>query len=111
MVALAGAGPKPIPYKQLNAQNLADAIRFCLSPETAAAARKVAARMGTENGVATAAKLFHANLPLDILQCDILPDQPAVWQFRKGKKHMKLSKQAASVLVNHRKITQKDMLP
>ncbi|KAJ1323153.1 sterol 3beta-glucosyltransferase [Microdochium nivale] len=109
MVALAGAGPKPIPHKQLNAQNLADAIRFCLTPEAAAAAREVAARMETENGVATAAKSFHANLPLEILQCDILPDQPAVWQFRRGKVHIKLSKQAASLLLNHLKIGQKGM--
>ncbi|GKT83915.1 sterol glucosyltransferase [Colletotrichum tofieldiae] len=111
MVAIAGAGPKPIPHKQLNAQNLADAIRFCLTPEAAAAAGKVAAKMKTENGVATAAKSFHANLPLEILQCDIFPDQPAVWEFKRGKKHMKLSKRAAGVLLDHLKIGRKNMSP
>ncbi|KAL2879338.1 hypothetical protein SGCOL_005466 [Colletotrichum sp. CLE4] len=109
MVAIAGAGPKPIPHKQLNAQNLADAIRFCLTPEAAAAAGELAAKMKTESGVATAAKSFHANLPLDMLQCDIFPNQPAVWEFKRGKKHVKLSKQAAGILLDHLKIGQKNM--
>ncbi|KAK6227544.1 sterol glucosyltransferase [Colletotrichum tabaci] len=109
MVAIAGAGPKPIPHKQLNAQNLAEAIRFCLTPEAAAAASEVAAKMRTENGVATAAKSFHANLPLDILPCEIFPDQPAAWDFKRGKKHLRLSKRAAGVLLDHLKIDKKNM--
>lgn len=109
MVAIAGAGPKPIPHKKLNAQNLAEAIRFCLTPEAAAAASEVAAKMRTENGVATAAKSFHANLPLDILPCDIFPDQPAAWGFKRGKKHLRLSKRAAGVLLDHLKIDKKNM--
>ncbi|WYZ35207.1 hypothetical protein EsH8_I_001483 [Colletotrichum jinshuiense] len=109
MVAIAGAGPKPIPHKQLNVQNLSDAIRFCLTPEASAAAGELAAKMKTENGVATAAKSFHANLPLEILQCDILPDEPASWEFKRGKKHLKLSKKAAGILVDRLKISQKNM--
>ncbi|OLN88212.1 Sterol 3-beta-glucosyltransferase UGT80B1-like protein 1 [Colletotrichum chlorophyti] len=109
MVAIAGAGPKPIPHRQLNAENLADAIRFCLTPEASAAASELAAKMRAENGVATAAKSFHANLPLDSLQCDVLPDQPAAWDFKRGKKRMKLSKQAAAILQDHLKIGQKHM--
>jgi hypothetical protein len=111
MVASAGAGPQPIPQKQLNAANLADAIRFCLTPEAAAAAGSLAAKMKSENGVATAARLFHANLPLESLRCDVLPDQPAVWAVKRGAKHLKLSKLAASVLLDHLKIGRKSMSP
>ncbi|KAK3293855.1 uncharacterized protein B0H64DRAFT_433147 [Chaetomium fimeti] len=111
MVAAAGAGPRPIPQKQLSAANLADAIRFCLTPEAAAAAGHLAAKMKSENGVATAARLFHANLPHESLRCDVLPDQPAVWQVKRGPKRLKLSKLAAGVLLDHLKIGQKSMSP
>ncbi|KAF5518137.1 Sterol 3-beta-glucosyltransferase UGT80B1 [Colletotrichum aenigma] len=111
MVAIAGAGPKPIPHKQLNAENLSEAIRFCLTPEALAAAGELAAKMRTENGVATAVKSFHANLPLEDLPCDIFPDQPATWEYKRGKKHVKLSKKAAGILLDHLKIGQKNMSP
>ncbi|KAH6889706.1 hypothetical protein B0T10DRAFT_39116 [Thelonectria olida] len=107
MVAESGAGPRPIPQKELDVQNLAEAIRFCLTPEAAYAAGELAARMKRENGVVTAVKSFHANLPLENLRCDILEDQPAVWTCRRGKKQIKLSKLAASVLFQHLKIDQK----
>jgi hypothetical protein len=80
-----------------------------LTPEAAAAAGELAAKMKTESGVATAAKSFHANLPLDMLQCDIFPNPPAVWEFKRGKKHVKLSKKAAGILLDHLKIGQKNM--
>ncbi|TEA21368.1 Sterol 3-beta-glucosyltransferase UGT80B1 [Colletotrichum sidae] len=111
MVALAGAGPKPIPHQKLTAENLSEAIRFCLTPEAAAAAAQLAAKMRTENGVATAVQSFHANLPLDVLPCDVLSDQTAVWEFKRGKKQLRLSKQAAGVLLDHLKIGQKHMSP
>ncbi|KAL0935968.1 sterol glucosyltransferase [Colletotrichum truncatum] len=111
MVAIAGAGPKPIPHKQLNVENLADAIQFCLTPEALTAAGELAAKMKTENGVATAAQSFHANLPLEALPCDIFPDQPATWEYKRSKKHLKLSKKAAGILLDHLKIGQKNMSP
>ena len=74
MVAAAGAGPEPIPQKQLNAQNLSEAIQFCLTSEAATAAAKIAIRMKRESGVTTAVRSFHANLPLESLRCDILGD-------------------------------------
>lgn len=111
MVAVAGAGPKPIPHQQLDVDNLTEAIRFCLTPEALAAAGEVAAKMKTENGVATAAKSFHANLPLEALPCDIFPDQPASWEYKRSKKHLRLSKKAAGILLDHLKIGQKNMSP
>ncbi|CAM1502690.1 Fc.00g074660.m01.CDS01 [Cosmosporella sp. VM-42] len=107
MVATSGAGPRPIPHKQLTIQNLSKAIQFCLTPQAASAAAKLASRMKMENGVFTAVRSFHANLPLESLRCDILKDQPAVWVCQRGKKKIRLSKQAGGVLFQHLKVDMK----
>lgn len=44
MIHKAGAGPEPIPHKKLDANNLADAIKFALTP----AAKAAAARLGEQ---------------------------------------------------------------
>ncbi|KAJ7472257.1 hypothetical protein B0H11DRAFT_2038236 [Mycena galericulata] len=107
MVAAAGAGPKPIPHKALNASNLAEAISFCLTPEATAAARTIADKMRSESGVKTAVDCFHANLPLERLPCDILPNRPAAWTIKKGKGKIRLSKLAAEVLVQNSHVDRK----
>lgn len=107
MVAAAGAGPKPIPQKSLNSENLTEAITFCLTPEASVAADGIASKMKSEAGVAQAVKSFHTNLPLDRLRCDILPDQVAVWTCKIKGRHLKLSKIAAEVLIDHAKLERK----
>jgi sterol 3beta-glucosyltransferase len=105
MIATAGAGPMPIPFKSLNAQNLADAIRFCLTPGAIRAAAKISQMIATETGVQSAVASFHRNLPRAALPCDVLPDQPAAWTYKtnKGsKKILKLSKVAAETLIVNR---------
>jgi hypothetical protein len=109
VVALAGAGPKPIPYKTLSPQNLADAISFCLTPEAAAAAKIIAEKMRNESGVRAAVKSFHSHLPKEKLQCDLLKDRPAAWICSKGRKRIKVSKLAASVLLDQGKINQQKL--
>lgn len=105
MVHAGGAGPAPIPFKTLNSQNLADAIRFCLTPEASTAARQIANKMSSEAGVRRAVASFHANLPLDKMRCDFLPNLPAVWTYEKKGKQTKLSKIAAEMLVEAGKIS------
>jgi hypothetical protein len=105
MVHAGGAGPAPIPFKNLNSQNLADAIRFCLTPEASKAARQIADKMSSEAGVRRAVASFHANLPLDKMRCDVLPNLPAVWTYEKKGKQTKLSKVAAEMLVEAGKIS------
>ena len=107
MVAASGAGPRPIPYKQLTVQALSEAIQFCQTPEAASAAAELASRMKTENGVVTAVRSFHANLPLESLRCDILRDEPAVWVCKRGRNRIRLSKRAAGVLFDHLKVDMK----
>jgi sterol 3beta-glucosyltransferase len=42
MIHKAGAGPKPIPHKELSVENLRDAITFANSPSAKEAAKKMA---------------------------------------------------------------------
>lgn len=106
MVANAGAGPSPIPQRQLTSNNLAEAINFCLLDTTMLAAQKLSDRMRHETGVKTAVDLFHANIPApDDMRCDLLNDRAAAWVYsgdsRKGsRRKMKLSKLAAEILVD-----------
>ncbi|KAF7553273.1 hypothetical protein G7Z17_g3740 [Cylindrodendrum hubeiense] len=111
MAAAANAGPKPLPYKSLDADNLAEAIRFCLREDVVASAQEIAVRMKNESGVRKAAQSFHANLPLVDLPCDILKDRPAVWDYERKGKVVKLSGIAAEVLVDHLKVDRKSLKP
>lgn len=99
MVANAGAGPRPIPHRKLNAENLAEAIRYCLSPQAVTAAQGIAAKMEAEQGVKAAADSWWKQLPVKRMQCDLVPSQPAVWNFTKSKRPIKLSNIAAEVLM------------
>jgi len=109
MVAVAGAGPKPIPHRKLDAHNLAEAIRFCLTEGAHNAACAISARMKSEDGVQNAIRSFYANLPLKRLQCDLLPDQPAVWTVKAAGKRMNISKLAAEVLIADMRLKAEDL--
>lgn len=111
MVAASGAGPKPIPQKLLNTNDLADAILYCLSPEASNAAEGIARMMQTESGVEAAVQSFYRNLPLDRMRCDFLTHEPAVWAYKKSlTKPLYLSKTAAQVLTGHLRIDPKSLL-
>ncbi|KAH7134914.1 sterol glucosyltransferase [Dendryphion nanum] len=107
MVAAAGAGPSPIPHKSLTAQNLSAAISFCLTHEAKREAENISSQMATERGVEAAVQSFHANLPFNTMQCEILPDQPATWTYKKTE--IKLSRLAAQVLVDNSVISADDL--
>ncbi|GLI80215.1 hypothetical protein PoHVEF18_008567 [Penicillium ochrochloron] len=109
MVAAAGAGPAPIPHRELTVDVLAEGIRYCLSDRATTAASAIAAKMNAEAGVTTAVSSFHRNLPLERLQCDLYPGQPAVWSFSKKGRKMKLSKVAAEILVAKGTIDKKNL--
>jgi UDP:flavonoid glycosyltransferase YjiC (YdhE family) len=97
MVARSGAGPAPIPYKKLTAENLAAAIGFTLRPETQARARELGERIKQEKGVDVAGKSFHQFLNTDNMRCSLAPSRVAVWRVRRSK--VRLSALAAAVLV------------
>jgi hypothetical protein len=105
MIAAAGAGPDPIPHQELTSETLAEAIRFCRQPGARAAAGGIAEKMRRESGVVRAVQSFHNQLPLEKLQCDILPDQPAVWRYRGHRRGLKLGRLACEILKDQLKIS------
>jgi hypothetical protein len=98
MVASAGAGPQPIPYRSLTVDNLSRAIVQCLEPETRCAAQLLAAKMETEDGVRTAVASFQRHLPRG-MQCQILPDQAAAWTYKSNRANVRVSKRTAAALI------------
>lgn len=111
MVAKAGAGPSPIPHASLDPDNLASAIKFCLTPEAATAAVEISTKMQAESGVAAAVDSFHRNLPLGRMRCAVMPNQVAVWTYKKRKQSLHLSKAAAEILIEHDRIDATQIRP
>ncbi|KAH7029597.1 glycosyltransferase family 28 domain-containing protein, partial [Microdochium trichocladiopsis] len=99
MIAQAGAGPAPTPFKSLTADLLAEKIEFALRPDVQEAARQVAAHVAVEDGAQGAASDIHSRLQLDEMRCDICPDRLAVWTHKKTGAH--LSTFAVLCLIDH----------
>lgn len=96
MINKAGAGPRPIPHKQLTADNLAEAITEALRPETKERAKEMAAKIADEKGSEGGAQSFHQMLDVDKLRCSLAPSRVAVWRVKKT--NIRLSAFAAAVL-------------
>jgi hypothetical protein len=116
VVASNGAGPSPVPFKQLTTETLTEALRFCLQPSAKEAAQRVAAQMRREDGVQTAVKSFYRNLPWNRLVCDILPQFTARWTYQissKGSKAniVRLSDEALQALICANKLGPSNVKP
>ena len=98
MVARAGAGPDPIPHKQLTADKLADAINFCLKSESLERAKELASKIAAERGSDMGAQSFHQYLEVDRLRCTLAPSRPAAWRIKRTQ--VRLSAFAACTLAN-----------
>lgn len=98
MVARAGAGPDPIPHKELTGENLADAINFCLKPESQEKAKDLANKIAKERGSDEGAQSFHQMLDVDKLRCTVAPSRAAVWRLKRTQ--VRLSAMAACTLAN-----------
>ncbi|KAJ9161910.1 Glycosyltransferase family 1 protein [Coniochaeta hoffmannii] len=84
VVARAGAGPDPIPHKQLTAGKLADAITFCLRPESLDRAKELASKIAAEQGSDVGAQSFHQYL--ELWGDDTVRPQAQVSDFMSGAK-------------------------
>jgi hypothetical protein len=98
MIARAGAGPDPIPHRQLTADKLADAINFCLKPESLERAKGLASKIATDRGSDKGAQSFHQYLEADRLRCTLAPSRVAVWRIKRTQ--IRLSAFAACTLAN-----------
>ncbi|KAF2276148.1 UDP-Glycosyltransferase/glycogen phosphorylase [Westerdykella ornata] len=98
MIARAGAGPVPVPFKKLTAAALAAGITFALKPEVQAAVQKMAQNIAQEHGAENAAADVQSRLDIGSLRCDVCPSRVAHWKHKKTGAH--LSSFAASSLVH-----------
>jgi hypothetical protein len=90
-------------------ENLAEAFKFCLRTETKQAAQEIADKMRHESGVQAAVASFHRNLPVEQMQCGLLPDRAATWVCKTPSGPVRLSKLAAQVLVEHLRVDKKKL--
>ena len=111
MIAKAGVGPEPVPYKQLTEEKLADGIRFCLTVNAHTAARGISKDIDSEgDGAINAVNAFHKHLRLlgaRTMRCSILPDRVGVWKLKATP--IKLSTVAADILVGQKVVTWKQL--
>ncbi|KAH6687807.1 hypothetical protein F5X68DRAFT_268554 [Plectosphaerella plurivora] len=107
MVKRAGAGPDPIPYKELTAEKLAAAIKVCLETNTQERAQELGSKIREEQGDVEGGKSFHRHLDVEKLRCSIAPSRTAAWRVRRTR--VRLSPFAASVLVKAGKIKYADL--
>lgn len=96
MVAKAGAGPWPIPNKQLTSENLAAAILEALQPEALQKAQSLGSSISKESGADRGAEDFQDKLDIDSLRCSVAPHRAAAWRVKRT--NIRLSSFAAIVL-------------
>jgi len=108
IVARAGAGPLPIPYKRLTADKLKDAIEMALKEETQVKAQAISRKMNQENGVRDGVRSFHRQLNLRSLRCCVCPVHPAVWHLKRTQ--LGFSAFAATVLVEMGRLQPEDLV-
>jgi hypothetical protein len=111
MIGEAGAGAKPVPYKRLTADKLAEGIKNCLTNEAREAAEKIARDIEAEgDGATNAVTSFHRSLVLrgqHSMRCSILEDRVAVWSLKNT--NLRLSALAAELLVERKRIAWKQL--
>jgi UDP:flavonoid glycosyltransferase YjiC (YdhE family) len=98
MTARAGAGPFPVPYKDLNSDKLANSIKEALKPASLERAAELAKKVRSEDGTESGAQSFHKQLKLESLRCNLYPKRAAVWRVKRTS--IRLSALAATVLGN-----------
>ena len=99
-IALAGAGPRPVPKAKLSAEVLANAIQEALKPATLERARELSQKIAQESGCNLGAKVFHEKLPMTALRCPISPNNTIVWKV-KGSKNP-ISALGAAILIDRK---------
>ncbi|CAG8069294.1 unnamed protein product [Penicillium olsonii] len=108
IVAAAGAGPGPIPHKQLTVKKLSSAIAMALESSTKEKAQAIAEKMQKESGVRDGVRSFHRHLDLRSIRCAICPARPAVWHVKHTE--IGLSAFAATVLVEMERLKPRDLV-
>ncbi|WVF67356.1 hypothetical protein IAT40_002111 [Kwoniella sp. CBS 6097] len=109
MIHSRGAGPAPIPQKQLNADNLTAALEFVMTENAQAAAQVMGDEIRAESGEKKGVDSFHRHLPLLNMRCDIDPSRVAIWWS--DELCLKLSGAVAGLLAQQGKLNLKKLMP
>ncbi|TDZ54224.1 Sterol 3-beta-glucosyltransferase UGT80B1 [Colletotrichum trifolii] len=88
MIARAGAGPAPVPFKEMTAATLAESIAFALEPRVRVSVQLMAERIAEEDGAGETARDIQERLVLDGMRCDVRPELLATWRHRKTGAHL-----------------------
>ncbi|KAH7131452.1 glycosyltransferase family 28 domain-containing protein [Dactylonectria estremocensis] len=107
MIARAGGGPTPVPFKEMTADSLADSIILALEPKVQLAVQEMADRIAVEDGAGETVVGFQEHLNLDVFNCDICPDRRAMWRHKPTGAH--LSGFALACLITERLIELSDV--
>ncbi|OCK78638.1 glycosyltransferase family 1 protein [Lepidopterella palustris CBS 459.81] len=107
VIAKAGAGPHPIPYKELTSEALAEEIKAALQPQVCEKAVALAKALNQEEGSENAAKSFHDALDINTLRCSLDSKQTAVWRVKNTS--LRLSALAAAVLMEEKLLSFGDL--
>jgi UDP:flavonoid glycosyltransferase YjiC (YdhE family) len=100
MISRAGAGPDPIPSKELTADKLAEGIKTALTDSSVQKAKELASRIAHEKGSDLGAKYFHDAMDVDSMRCSLAPSRVAVWQIKRT--NVRLSALATAVIGQER---------
>jgi hypothetical protein len=107
MIAKAGAGPVPVPFKRMTAESLAESITFALKDEVKIAVQKMADSIAEEDGAGDTVRDFEKKLDIDGMRCHLCPERLAIWRDKQTGAH--LSGFAACVLAEKRLIDPKHL--
>lgn len=88
MIAKAGAGPVPVPFKQMTAQSLAASITFALKDEVQIAVQKMAESIAKEDGSGDTVRDFEQRLEIDGMRCHLCPERLAIWRDKQTGVHL-----------------------
>lgn len=102
-----GAGPFPVPGKDLTTEDLVKALEFVREPETKAAAERIRDAMLKEHGCDEAVRAFHALLPLSRMRSDLEPTYTACYQLEAYG--LQISRPVAQVLTIAGRIEQSEL--
>ncbi|KYK61809.1 hypothetical protein DCS_02953 [Drechmeria coniospora] len=115
IIASKGIGPVPIRHQDLDADNLASALRFCLEPEVQKSTQAMSELIRLEHGVKSAVESFHARLPAANITCDLSHNHPARWSYSlpqaRGTRQLKLSDTALAILLQRKLVKPSDVQP
>lgn len=107
VVARAGAGPPPIPFKDLTSDALSAGIISALQPEVLRKVQSLAYTMSLESGSQNAANSFYSALDVDALRCSLSPGRAAVWRVKET--NIRLSALAAAILIQEKHLSFYDL--